>query len=476
MAKSKVKKSFFYYIFVLLGFVFGVFCILATILIFNPGEDIYGIGIRFVTYNKTHDYYYTTEELESARTKLQNATYSTVKFTSGFTNFNIAYDSDEYQTKVRFQPAITALSQSEDINLDISIRVAGGVLNIEVTEPDLWIGFSKNVTVYLTLPKNANFTNKNFDITTQTGAVQFGDKTDKQYEINSLKITSQSGAITLANNLTVKSGNVDIKTESSQIKINSNISNTLKIENITGKINIDEISGTAKFTNSGTIELNANIIGGDIYANCTNGYINIKQLGSTILSTGTVNGYIEPTSGQTLIGYSKGNFVVEKNIENTNIIIGKMTGDADIECQAGYVSIEKLGKKADIVTTSGSIEIKNAYNNVDALTTSGTITVTQNSNLAKTILISEVGTITANFTNLGSAELTTKGNINVNVKTGLAFKFVYNAKAIQVSWITSELPLNGYVVVSGASESTTTLVTANSENGKVTLSDGYIAK
>lgn len=476
MAKSKVKKSFFYYIFILLGFAFGVFCILATILIFNPGEDIYGIGIRFVTYSKTHDYYYTTEELESARTKLQHATYSTVKFTSGYTNFNISYDSDEYQTKVRLQPSITALSQSENINLDISIRVSGGVLSIEVTEPELWIGFSKNVTVYLTLPKNANFTGKNFDITTESGSVQFGDKTDKQYEINSLKVTSKSGAITLSDNVKIQSGNVDIKTETSQIKVNSNVTGILNISNTSGKINIDEISGTAKFTNTGTIELNANIIGGDIYVNCTNGYINVKQLGSTIFNNGTVIGYNEPASNQTVIGYSKGNFVVEKNIENTNVIIGKMTGDADIECQTGYVSIEKLGKKADIVTTSGNIEIKNAYNNVDALTTSGTITVTQNSNLAKTILISEAGTIIANFTDLGSAELTTKGNIDVNVKTGLPFKFVYNAKAIQVSWITSELPLNGYVLVSGASVSTTNLVTANSENGKVTLSDGYIAK
>lgn len=480
MAKSKVKKSFFYYLFVFLGFVFGAFCILATILIFNPGQDIYGIGIRFVNFNKLSDYYYTTEEIEANRTKIQHGTYDTVKFTSDYTNFNISYDVDEHNTRVRLQPAITALSKSENIDLKISISITNNVLNIEVTEPELWIGFSKAATVYLILPKNGNFTAVDFDITTKSGAIKFGDKSDKQYEVNSININSESGSIEFGNNLNIVSGNVNIKAKNSRVNIDSNIGTALNIENENGKIDIDTISGDIHLTSSKTLEVNANKIGGDVYVNSTNGYLNIKQLGSTLISQNSninkVVGYVEEfASNQTLVSYINGNFVSETNLDNTNIIIGKMTGDADIESQTGYVTIGKLGKKADITTTSGSIEIQNAYNNIDAVSTSGAITITQHSNLANTILISDVGKITANFTELGSAQLTTKGDIDVNAKTGLAFKFVYNAKAISVNWISTELPLSGYVLVSGAIEATTTIVTANSSNGKVTLKDGFVA-
>lgn len=475
MAKSKVKKGFFYYLFVFLGLVFGVFCILATILIFNPGQDIYGIGIRFVQHTKGANYYYTTEENEALRTKLSQASYNKVKFTSDYANFNISYNVDEYSTHVVFQPSITALSQTENVDLKLSISVANGVLDITVEEPDIWIGFSKNVNVYLVLPEGANFTNIDFDINTKSGAVQFGDTSNKSYEVKSLNITTETGSIRLCDNLKVVSGTVNIKTQKSRIDIDSNITGLLNIENESGKVDINQMSGSLRVESANTLEVNANKIGGDVYVNSTNGYISIKELGTTITNTGNVIGYVDQTTGQTILGYLFGNFVAEKNLDNTNIIIGKMTGDADIESQSGYVTIEKLGKKADITTTSGNIQISNAYNNIDAVTTYGTINVTQHSNLAKTILISDSGKIIANFTELGAAELTTKGDIDVNVKTGLAFKFVYNAKAISVNWISTQLPLSGFVLVSGAVESTTTIVTANSENGTVTLKDGFVA-
>lgn len=481
MGKSKVKKGFLYYVMLFLFFVLGIACIFAAILVFSPGEDVLGIGVRFVNYNKTVEYYKTTEADEAHQTKIEGANFSTVKFTSGFTNFNIGYDVDEVNTRVQFRPSVTALSRSEKVDFKVTVSISGGVLNISVTEPELWIGFSKTATVYLICPQNKTFENLNFDITTATGAIKFDGSSNRTEKVKSLNLKSNSGSIELGEKLNITSGNANITTTSSKISVKTNISNMLTVENSTGKINVDKISGSAHLINNGTLEANLNIVGGDVTLNSKNGYINIKQLGTTVVSntsSGVRNelGYYDtPASNETITGYLNGNFIGEINLDNTNIIIGKMTGDADIESQSGYVSIEKLGKKADIATTSGSIEIKNAYNNIDAETTSGAISVTQHGSLAGTILISESGTITANLTQIGTVAITTGNNININVTTGIAFKFVYNAKAISVNWISGALDTSGTILVSGASEGSTTLVTANTTNGRITLKDGYVA-
>ena len=480
MAKSKVKKSFVYYLIMFLATLLGIACIFAAILVFNPGQDVLGIGVRFVNYNKTVEYYKTNEADEALQTKIEGAGFSTVKFTSGFTNFNIGYDPDAVSTRVQFRPSVTALSRSEKVDFKIHITISGGVLNISMTEPELWVGFSDTATVYLICPKNKTFSSLNFDITTTTGAIKFGDATNRTYAVNSLKLKSDCGAIEIEKNLNITSGNASILTNSSRVTVKADIKNTLTIENNSGKVNVDKISGNAHLINTGTLEANLAKVGGDVLLNSKNGYIKIGELGTTEISSSSGTrkeiGYVDkPASGESIVAYHNGNFVGEINIENTNVIIGKMTGDADIEGQTGYIVIDKLGKKADIATTSGSIEIKYAQANVDALTTSGAIVVTQYSSTAGTILISETGSITSNFTNLGTASLTTNGDIYVNVVTGIAFKFDYSAKAISVNWISTPLDLTGTILVSGATNATTQVVTAATGNGRITLKDGFIA-
>lgn len=482
MAKSKVKKGFFYYLFVFLGFVFGVFCILATILVFNPGQDIYGIGIRYVSYGTASKYYYLTNDNE---TKIEYTNFNKVKFNSDYANFKISYNHNEVITLVEMSPSIAALSQSEDTDLKLYVTVSNGTLNIDIDEPELWIGFSNKIDVELVLPREKNFTDIDFEINTKSGNVTIGDQTSKEYELNSLKINTESGTVKLSKNLNVKTEEVFINSKNSKISITTDIKKSLNITNESGRIIINEMSGDLYVQNKGTLELNAEKIGGDVFVESTNGYANIKELGTTYVNHATHGtrvelGYYEvnntgklPADHETILHYEKGSFVSQLNLDNTNVIIGKMTGDADIENKTGSITIQKLGKKADIITTSGSIEINDAYNNIDAKTTSGQIIITQNSNLAKSILISDVGKITANITDLGAIEMTTKGNIDVNVKTGLPFKFVYNAKQIDVSWVTTQMPLSGFLLVSGAQQSTTCIVTANSENGTVTLTDRF---
>lgn len=454
MAKSKVKKGFLYYILMFLFLVLGVLCIFATILIFNPGKDVFGINLRYVSIHNAKEFYNLTNEEK----QISDANFDTVEFNAGNTNFDISYDGDETFTKVYFQPYVTALSKNENIKFDISITESNNKLLISVTEPELWLTFANSATINLVFPLSKNIDNVTFNINTIGGGVKFGDESSKtQYKIKDLNIKTETGSVSIYKNLAVASQNIKIETKTGLIHASSNTTGTLDIENSKGKIRIGDLQGSLKLTNYDRLEADCNYIAQDVYVKSTNGYIKINKLGQ--------NG-------------TNGNFTTTENVDNTNIVIGKMTGNASIITNSGYVSIDNLGGQALIETTSGNITIKQASNNVDINTVSGSANVTQLGINARTTINTEKGLITANFEEIGDVTLSTENsNININVTTGKPFKIVYNSeKGIETSWTTTELEKNGTILVSGATDSSESKITALAPKGKIKLYEGFVFK
>lgn len=453
MAKSKVKKGFLYYILMFIFLVLGVLCILATILIFNPGKDIYGINLRYVSIHSPKEYY----KLTNAETQISDTNFDTVEFNAGSTNFNIMYDASETFTKVYFQPYITALSQSEKITFDISITVSNNKLLISVVEPELWLPFSNSSTINLIFPTTKKLDTTAFNVNTTSGSVKFGNDSTTQYKIQALNIKTETGDISIYKNLEVTSQNIKIETKTSNVYVSSTITGTLDIENTKGRIKIYELQGTLKLTNYDRLEAECDYVANDIFLKSTNGFIRIKKLGQN---------------------FTNGNFTTIENADNTNIIIKEMTGNASIVTNTGYVSIDYLGNQALIETTSGSVEIKQASNNLDINTVSGTINVTQLGINARTTINSEKGQIKANFTEIGNVTLSTdNSSITINVTTGKPFVLIYNSgNGITTSWSTIDLEKNGTLLVSGATDTSENKIVALAPKGKIKINEGFTFK
>ena len=91
MAKSKVKRGFLYYLLIFCALVLGLFCIFVAILIFNPGKDVYGINLRYVSHHKEIIKYKSTD----TNTNIDDLAYTSVEFNSGSTDFEIEFSSEE---------------------------------------------------------------------------------------------------------------------------------------------------------------------------------------------------------------------------------------------------------------------------------------------------------------------------------------------------------------------------------------------
>ena len=477
MAGSKVKKGFLYYFSIFIFFILGVFCVLMAILIFNPGKDVYGINLRYISYNNKTNYY----NLPNTETQIDSLTYDTVVFNSGFTDFNISYDSDATFTKIMFKPNVTALTKSENIKFDFSIEHIDNKLVIKVKEPDIWLGFSKSATVSFVCPSDKKIVNYDFDITTKSGSVRIGDASENQYGIKNLNIKTESGNVNIYKNMSVSSNNIDIESVSGIISVSSKITGTLNIFDNEGKINIGTLEGNLNVENTGTIKLNATNIAGDAFIKSKNGYVKIANLGYTeIIKNGSIYkkyGFVDKLeSDETLSGCVNGNITTITSAENTNFTLQNVVGNATITTSTGSIVIEKLNNQALIESTSGSVTIKDAKAQLDITTTSGGVNFTQTGENVKTTVDTQSGNIVANFTKIGQASLSTKtSNIEINVATGEAFKFEYVTKnGVNISWDTHELEKSGTVYVSGANESSTNYILASAEGGKIVLSDGFV--
>lgn len=478
MAKSKVKKGFFFYLMILVFILFGIFCVLTAILIFNPGQDVFGLNIRYISHIKDVDYY----KLTGTETLIQSLNYDTVEFNGGYTSFGITYDQDAVNTKISFKPSVTALTRSEDTNFHLNIELVGSKLVISITEPEIWFGLHKGAIINFVCSKDTSFENVTFNINTASGAVSVGDRTNNTYSIKDLNIKTDTGAIAIYNNLRVASQNITIQAKESRMSINSNINGVLNIENAKGKIKIGTLCGDLRLNNSDTLEVDCKNVGGDVFIKGVNGYVKIENLGITEVQTGgTLNrvyGYVTKfAEGESLSGYIKGNLTTIDYVDNINIIVNSMVGNATITGRTGYVEIDKLYSQALIETTTGSVTIKESHNKLDIKTTKGNIEVVQQGQDAKTTIDTQNGKILASFAKIGNAVLSTKtSNIEIRVATGEAFNLTYATKnGIDVSWATSDWEKSGTASIFGATAETTNSINASAENGKIVLKDGFVA-
>lgn len=445
MAKSKIKKGFNDYLMVFLVIVIGVICVIGSILVFNPGKDVLGLGIRFVSHTSSKKYYHLT----SSNTLIEDLEFDTVNFVGDYASFKVDYSEDENNASIILNPKMSALSKSDKVNIDFSIESSGSALNITISEPDVWIGFSTKIEVVFVCPKNSNYSNCSFNTKTNSGAISI-----TPYDKISLKnfsAKSETGDISIPNTVKI-TNNVSITTNTSKINIGTNSIQNLFIKNTYGKINISKLKGNLEVVNSGRLELNCGKIDGNLSIKSNLGYASINELGKFLHSV--------------------------DSLENTNIDANKVLGDVSVTTASGHVNINQIGGQALIETKSGFVNIGSISAKTEVRTESGSINVTQKGDV-QTTLNSVKGTVTANFANSFSNDFTAnvisqQDNVFVNIPTGKALVVNYHShNGINVSWKTTQLEANGQLLISGATESCGKVVNVYATNGSIDVKDGF---
>lgn len=442
MAKT-VTKGFMYYLCIFASIIIGGLCIFLAILIFNPGQDIYGLGISYVSYTRDDRY-----------TKLKD---SPIFDQGGIDQINVTTDralvSIEYSTylsnfSVSFDRKVNGIAKTSKQDLNIDIKYNNKILDITTIEPDMIITGGNSIVVKLICPKGFSLSNTDVKITTNSGGIYVGDS-EHNTPIKNLTIESKSGNIALNQKLNVTSGIVNIKSETSRIDIYSNIANSLNIEQKKGRITLGDTNGNVSIANTDVLEANISKISGSLeVVTSQNGYLNVNELSGNLTAT---------------------------NMNNTNVNINKILGEAVITTTGGNVYIQESRGGCNITTGGGNVNLISLFNTCTVKTNSGDIGITSNSPAGKIIsATTESGDIGLNILAISRVDLTTnKGNINIKISdTPCVFNYAA-AKSAQIVWYTNGIQNSGIEYLFGANTGSTSFIYATANNGKIVLDSGY---
>lgn len=451
---SKVKKGFLYYLLWVVFIALGIFCILLAILMFNPGKDVLGIGLRYVSDRSVVKY--DQVDVNGNKEFIKDLNIDTIEINSKFTNFEVIRNADYEQFKVVVDKKIIGFSQTDKVNHVVTLSLDGKTLKVDVTEPELWISLSPTATVTLVCPKNLTLKDHNININTKSGRVMVGEGETYAVELNGLNVKTETGEVNINSASKFQTGIVNIETKTSPININSNITNELNIITDSSKIFINKIDGNFN-VEATELEVKANKILGNVKFSSQKGYIRIGELGNlTTMTNGNFTSVADKTSIANVIIEKMAGDLVLPTADKSNIEIGELCGEALIETTSGNVTIEKANNVLSIKTNSGDVEF------------------TQTSKLytdVKTIS----GKITANFADIGTAILETeKADIKVNTKQGLLFAFNYSTKnEISVSWITTALAKVGTIYSPNGENSPNSITATVVNSGDISLANNY---
>lgn len=450
---SKVKKGFLYYLLWFVFICFGLICIFASILLFNPNKDVFGIGLTYVA-DRT-EFKENRVDVGGEPKKIDSLELTTIKVKSNYSDITIKKSVDYDSLSIVVNKKLSGFSNSKETEYKFNMSYADSTLEINVIEPEFWLALSKSATITIYCPKTLNLANTSLDIETNSGSVSVGIS-DSEYPIDlaSLNVKSNTGAIYTANQATFSSGIVNLNTQESVIDIYSNVTSSLNVTTQNSKLYVKSISGNLVI-DSYELSAKCDNIGGNVKYASTKGFITINKLNGNFTAS-----------------------IDEGKTHIANVTINEADGDVTIPvAKASNIVIGKVLGNTKIVTTSGSVSLNNCYGDVDITTDSGEVRINQHQTNAITNIQTYKGKIFANFSELGSSTIkTTEANIEINVSSNKEFKFKYSAgKSISVSWITYTLEPTGEFTFPESSD-TTCLIDATSTNGKIVLSNNYVAQ
>lgn len=425
MADGKVKRGFGKYLLILILIIIAAFLITIVVMMFSPFKNV--LGFQYLVYNIDDEVFQTANEetidFTNVNEVIVNCNYASV---------TVARSLDVGADAVRIENSCKGFARSSDntsFTYDIYYSNEGSILNIDVSEPDGFLFFDKQINISLLLPARDTYSFDNTKITVinTSGNVYIGNQTrltDQEatdiqcyINVNSIDVKTNSGIVYLYPFLDKNLNDLSIKSSSGRIINFLNeitISNTFEIHTDSSIINLNNVvyNGVQNIIfdiNEG--QLFADSITGNIDLNIASGYLDIVSLTGSISANNSVNQLDE---ARITINRVDGNislpFANSSRINLGTVAQGNQVYIDGFDCQ---VNIEELRGKAFIKTTSGNVNVHIYEDDLDIETTSGNISVTYECQAIEEQLDFK----------------TDSGDINLRVLSNLAYQlFVYDGE------------------------------------------------
>ena len=98
---------------------------------FNPGKDVLGIGLRYVSDRSVVKY--DQVDVNGNKEFIKDLNIDTIEINSKFTNFEVIRNADYEQFKVVVDKKIIGFSQTDKVKHVVTLSLDGKTLKVDVT-------------------------------------------------------------------------------------------------------------------------------------------------------------------------------------------------------------------------------------------------------------------------------------------------------------------------------------------------------
>ncbi len=500
---SQVNKGFLTYFMLFVGIVFGAILVCASIMIIMPGTVIFGFTyenynskVTIKNLNGVDEGYLQTEyvnlegetipreapTIPGEGTPNPNFKYfeianiSKIVIITNHVKFATVQNSDN--NRIEIINSAKGFSKQDEITpfrVTKCYDVATKTLKITISDTNPKLSFSNNRAVYLFL-NSTDLGEVAFEITTESGSVDFGSTTFSTRSINNIEVDSVDFSTTTGNFFLSKNTNIqttlNVVAEKSTVTLQKDLDllNSASFKITDGRIYTQNLKapiinfkGQTCFINSKNLNMKTTVssvvdtppLGTPAGTSTVTTTDTTSIPGTTIITTVVTQVVVlgllaERTTTTTVTTMTPGevNYEVKNGDFNVDNIIGNLTdsvtpGSVDVKnvvfriknitgnfsipaTEAGAIEIDEISGEIAVVGKSTNITIKKANGAVDIATETGDVKLLVTDTNANQIQVETTkGDIIALFenewTSTNNTLTTTEGEIRLFYKTGVNF-------------------------------------------------------
>lgn len=429
MAKGNLKKGFATYLFILLLIIVAAFLIVLVVMLFSPFKNI--LGFQYMIYDMNGEPIYRTNSDET----ITFADLDEININCDYANVVVERSLQVDRDAISVINHCKGFANSDDnTNFVIDIYFSNNdtsVLNIDITEPEGFLFFDKEITISILVPAQSSYALENtaINVTNTSGNIVIGNPTLlsnneettgnlSNIEVNNLNLKTNSGQISLNRHLNGQLDNIFIKTNNGSVISyvpSLTIANNFELHTKSSIVNIPSLTYTNTEGNGIILDLNngqfqSTNISGYVVLNIDSGYLDIETLQGSLNANDSV---VQMNEATITINTVDGDISLPF-ANNSTINIGQMSANSQIYVRGkeSNVQVDSLRGKAFIETTSGNVNIHSYADDLEIKTDSGAINIIYESQAIN------------NELNITSQS----GNVNLSVLSNLAFAlYAYDA-------------------------------------------------
>lgn len=436
MGQGHIRKGFFFYFGLLVLVLIAIFCICLVIMMFNPGKTV--LWMQYFTANEHYVVSQTDDELYDIDMNFIQTQVDTIEINcTSYAEVMIQRndDPDMHQEGIHIiNKAKGFQGASGAVHFDCKVSYNNKVLTVDITEPNGFLNFSKEIKVVLVANTDTsnNFSHINLitnivdgdfsvgaaevqaeDVKLKSLTVKAAGKGDiligKHFDTTSVEkmiLSTVDGNISSSNTVIHKDVEykgietncaVEISTVSGNIDLPVvNIgANDLQIKNEKGNVGIDYI----KATNTKVVCKHGNYIFGEV-----DGNLNFAGANADTMITPNIKA-----------DYICGNFVIEGYSKaEPDISIGKIDGDVHVFADKGSLDINEAKGAVEVQSgDSFSVDVvvsENNQNTISIVTKSGNVKLGFLGEVKNAIIKTNTSAVNVSVTSVASFTATSKKN------------------------------------------------------------------